>query len=135
MALAPLSSKQVDAYLKHLEVPEETIQALRLGPSSPGALKAVTRLQQCHLAKVPFENLDMHYSTFGYMQLDSEVVFDRIVGRNRGGLCFEAHPLLARLLMSLGFSLYLTGGRLNAVARLGANPKLDKSKLHYNSPW
>jgi N-hydroxyarylamine O-acetyltransferase len=87
----------------------------RIGFDAPprvdvGTLRA---LHAAHLEAVPFENLDIHLGR--RIVLDEAAFFDKIVGRGRGGFCFELNGLFAALLRALGFP----------VAMLSAGVRLD----------
>jgi len=58
-------------------------------------------LHRAHLFAVPFENLDIHVPM--QLSLSKEALFDKIVGRGRGGFCFEQNGLLGAVLTELGF--------------------------------
>jgi N-hydroxyarylamine O-acetyltransferase len=73
----------------------------RLDPTS-ATLRA---LHRAHLHAVPFENLDIHLGR--PIALDEATLFDKIVVRRRGGLCYELNGLFAALLRSLGFNVTL----------------------------
>lgn len=86
-----LTSEQVRAYLDRLGFQED-----------PGvSLKILRGLHHCHLLSVPFENLDIHHRI--PIVLDSERWFEKIVRRQRGGICYELNGLFGSLLASLGF--------------------------------
>ncbi|MGC7098008.1 arylamine N-acetyltransferase family protein [Amycolatopsis lurida] len=87
----------MDAYLNRLglsERPAADLDGLRL-------------LQRTHLAKVPFENLDIHLGV--PITLTEESVVDKIVHRHRGGICYELNGAFALLLRDLGFEVALLG--------------------------
>lgn len=50
---------------------------------------------------VPFENLSIHARE--PVVLEDEALFEKIVGRRRGGFCYEDNGLFAALLRALGF--------------------------------
>jgi len=60
---------------------------------------------------VPFENLDIHLGS--RLVLDREANYEKIVGRRRGGWCFELNGLFAGLLEALGFEVTLLGSRVH----------------------
>lgn len=62
-------------------------------------------LQLAHLYTVPFENLDIHAGT--PILLDVDAIYRKIVGRKRGGFCYELNGLFATLLQQLGFEVTL----------------------------
>ncbi|MBN6034877.1 arylamine N-acetyltransferase [Amycolatopsis sp. 195334CR] len=87
----------MDAYLTRLglgERPAADLDGLRL-------------LHRTHLAKVPFENLDIHLGV--PVTLTEESLVDKIVHRRRGGICYELNGAFALLLRDLGFEVTLLG--------------------------
>jgi N-hydroxyarylamine O-acetyltransferase len=60
-------------------------------------------LQLAHLRAVPFENLSIHAGE--PIVLENEALFTKIVGRRRGGFCYEANGLFAALLREIGFDV------------------------------
>ncbi|KAF1833720.1 arylamine N-acetyltransferase 1 [Decorospora gaudefroyi] len=77
-------------------------------------LAYLLRLQTLHLAKIPFENLNLHYSAHHAVSVHPEQLFNKIIGDNngRGGYCMENNRLFGTLLNSLGFTLYSAGCRV-----------------------
>ncbi|RYP90974.1 hypothetical protein DL770_002890 [Monosporascus sp. CRB-9-2] len=128
MSLPP---EQMEGYLDRISLPSIVRTWLRQGPNGPDALKAIIKLQQCHLAAIPFENLDHVYSSHHSIQTQTDLAYEHIVKRRSGGVCDSVHPLFARLLRFYGFPVYLTGSRINAAAGIVADSKLDKSKPNY----
>lgn len=68
-------------------------------------------MQRAHLETVPFENLDILAGKVP-LDLSEEGLFDKIVVRGRGGICYELNFLYAAALHALGFDLELRGGRI-----------------------
>jgi arylamine N-acetyltransferase len=65
----------------------------------------------------------MHYSAHKTLSLDTEALFVKIVERGMGGYCMENNLFFATVLRSLGYELYITGGRVsNAVESNGKDP-------------
>jgi N-hydroxyarylamine O-acetyltransferase len=62
-----------------------------------------------HVRSIPFENLDIYLDES--MGLDVQVLEEKIVGRNRGGMCCELNILFAELLRRLGFEVTLLSVR------------------------
>jgi N-hydroxyarylamine O-acetyltransferase len=79
----------------------------RLGVDRPAAadLATLRRLQERHLAAVPFENLSVHLGE--PIELTGEALFAKIVTRRRGGFCYELNGLFAALLRELGYAAEL----------------------------
>lgn len=90
----------VDRYLARLGY------AGRRDPS----LETLRALHRAHLLAVPFENLSIHAGEA--IELDEAWLFDKIVGRGRGGFCYELNGLFAALLRALGFSVERLAARV-----------------------
>ncbi len=67
-------------------------------------------MQRAHLRAVPFENLDIHLGT--PIVLDEDALLAKIVGRHRGGFCYELNGTFALLLADLGFTVALLEARV-----------------------
>ncbi|MCG8686177.1 MAG: arylamine N-acetyltransferase [Desulfobacterales bacterium] len=61
----------------------------------------LTRLHNAHFFGIPFENFDVLLGRG--IDLESQVVFNKLVHRKRGGYCFELNGLFLRALEALGF--------------------------------
>lgn len=99
----------------------------RLGcifPARPDA-QSLRRLHLAHLRCVPFENLDIHLGR--PIRLLLPLQYDKIVGRRRGGFCYELNGLFAWLLASLGYRVELLSARVYGPQGLG--PELDHLTL------
>ncbi|WP_169088214.1 arylamine N-acetyltransferase family protein [Paenibacillus sp. PL91] len=85
--------------------PEVLAYLERIGYSGPidTTLATLTKLQECHVHTVPYENFDI----LNRVPLSLEVpdLLDKIVNRRRGGYCFELNALFGWLLMELGFKV------------------------------
>ncbi|MBT2689632.1 arylamine N-acetyltransferase [Bacillus sp. ISL-47] len=86
---------KIQEYLKRLSVPEEKKLDLRY----------LTKLQQSHMEKIPFENLDVTRNV--PIKLDHNSFYEKILIRNRGGFCYELNGLFQLLLSELGFQAHL----------------------------
>ena len=99
------------------------------GPVEPNA-ETLRALQVAHLRAVPFENLSIHAGE--PILLEDEALFSKIVGRRRGGFCYEANGLFAALLRALGFDVrMLSAGVANAEGGFG--PDFDHMALMVTS--
>ncbi len=118
-----MDADAADAYLARLEVDR---------PSRRDA-DALTVLQERHLRTIPFENLDIHLDV--PIVLDEEELFDKIVTRRRGGLCYELNGLFAALLRHLGFDVTVLAGRVFGPGGIG--PVFDHMALgvECDEPW
>jgi len=70
------------------------------GPLSP-TLDTLTGLLRAHMARIPFENLDVLLGRGIRLDLDS--VYAKLVEARRGGYCFEHSTLLKAALEHAGF--------------------------------
>jgi N-hydroxyarylamine O-acetyltransferase len=91
----------------------------RIGVARPPVLDAgaLRDLHRAHQVAVPFENLSIHLGE--PVSLDEADLIDKIVGRRRGGFCYELNGAFACLLECLGARVrrvsarvYGGGGRL-----------------------
>jgi arylamine N-acetyltransferase len=73
-------------------------------------LKALTRYHTC---KVPFENLELHYSVHKTVTLDAADLYEKIVRQRRGGRCMENNTFFGTILRSLGYEVRNCGGRVS----------------------
>ncbi|MEV8638747.1 arylamine N-acetyltransferase [Streptosporangium sp. NPDC051023] len=110
----------MDEYLKR-------IGAAR--PPRPDA-ESLHELQRRHLLTVPFENLSIHLGE--PIVLEERALIDKIVGRRRGGFCYELNGAFAALLRSLGYRVTLMAARVFADGSLG--PPFDHMALRVDAP-
>jgi N-hydroxyarylamine O-acetyltransferase len=115
----------VDAYLARIDAER---------PAEPTA-DALQALQLAHLLSVPFENLDIAVGT--PISLDLEAIFEKIVGRRRGGFCYELNGLFAWLLASLGFPVARLSARTVDGIDGEEGPEFDHLVLRVDlaEPW
>ncbi|MFJ9730840.1 arylamine N-acetyltransferase [Streptomyces sp. NPDC101171] len=95
-----MNPSQADAYLRR-------IGAAR--PQHPTA-EALRELHLRHLRTVPFENLSIHLGE--EIVLEEERLLDKVVGRRRGGFCYELNGAFGALLTALGYEVELLAGRV-----------------------
>ena len=110
---------QISKYFKHISLPEES-QDLSHAPAKlhhpNNALRFLTQLQRRQIARVPFENLQLHYSRDHTISLDPGFLFDKLVERGHGGYCMENNCFFGTVLRSLGFRMFSAGARVNTQA-------------------
>ena len=95
-----LSEATVGRYLERLGVPKPDTPTL-------GALRA---LQAAHLREIPFENASVLRGD--QIPLDLPSLVDKVLGRGRGGFCYELNGLFAALLEALGYTVFLRSARV-----------------------
>lgn len=76
-------------------------------------LELLTALQRYQLAHVPFENLALHYSPHRTISLDASDLYEKIVGRRRGGYCMENNCFFGAVLRGMGFRVCSAGARIS----------------------
>jgi N-hydroxyarylamine O-acetyltransferase len=84
----------------------------RIGVPGPLTLDAAALqgLHRAHLVAVPFENLSIHLGE--PISLDVADLIDKIVGRRRGGFCYELNGAFACLLEGLGAQVRRVSARV-----------------------
>jgi N-hydroxyarylamine O-acetyltransferase len=115
-----MNGSQVDAYLARIGAPR---------PAQPDA-DSLRELQVRHLMAVPFENLSIHLGES--IVLDEQALVEKLVGRRRGGFCYELNGAFSALLTALGFSVTLLAARV--VGRNGLGPPFDHLALRVQAP-
>ncbi len=65
------------------------------------SLDTLTRLHHAHFYNIPFENFDILLGRG--IDLDPQMVFNKLVLKRRGGYCFELNGLFLQALKALGF--------------------------------
>ena len=102
--------KKMDAYLARIGLSEAKLNA---------DAESLRLLQRSHLLTVPFENLDIHWKR--PIVIDTAKFFDKIIGKKRGGFCYELNGLFNELLVSLGFETRLTRLAFSMAPRTAGN--------------
>ncbi|MFB7837318.1 arylamine N-acetyltransferase [Streptomyces sp. NPDC056056] len=93
----------LDAYLARIGYQTE-----RDGELAPD-LRTLTALHRAHVRAVPFENLDVALGR--PVPLDLKSLQAKLVGRRRGGYCYEQNSLFAAALERIGFAVTARGAR------------------------
>lgn len=97
--MAISDSQFVSGYLEHL----------RYRGGRTVCLETLNALHRAHLARVPFENLALLEDGFE-PDLTHDHLFDRIVRRGRGGVCYELNTAFYDLLTAMGFDACQVSG-------------------------
>src|SRR5215210_6406579 len=79
------------------------------GAPSP-TLETLQQLHLLHAQAIPFEGLSPFIGE--EVRLDAASLEDKLIGRGRGGYCFEQNVLFWRVLRTIGFSVIGLGGRV-----------------------
>jgi N-hydroxyarylamine O-acetyltransferase len=122
-------------YFKRLGLSQDRID------QSP-TLAMLQAICEAHLENIPFENLSQHgLSEPASVNVDQ--IANKILGRHRGGFCFELNGLLAELLTELGYKLvrviahvYKNGGYIEDATHLFlmvtvADPKRNNEEAKF----
>jgi N-hydroxyarylamine O-acetyltransferase len=90
--------------------PEAYLRHLGFTDARPPDLNFLSELQQRHLETVPFENLSVAWK----QPIDLEVsrLATKVVGKKRGGFCYELNSLFHALLTHLGYNVTLISARV-----------------------
>jgi arylamine N-acetyltransferase len=127
---------QIQAYYTRIGLPtsqHSPPDAVSKIANTASGLQFLTRLQKHQLSSIPFEDLELHYSSHHTITLDPQHLFHKIVerGMGRGGYCMENNCLFGTVLRSLGYDVVSIGAKVNeAVRAVSANkgwkgPKYD----------
>ena len=111
--------EQIQLYFERIALPtEHRTCAAAVNPERARTLEDglpfLEALMRHQLASVPFENLELHYSSHHTISLDHLHLFHKIVERDsgRGGYCMENNLFFATVLRSLGFEVRTCGARI-----------------------
>ncbi len=74
----------------------------------PPTLETLTTVHRAHLRAIPYENLDVQLGR--PVTIEQLSIFQKIVGRHRGGWCYEMNGLLGWALGELGFRVTRVAG-------------------------
>lgn len=90
----------------------------RVGHDGPAVadLATLRAIHIAHARTIPFENLDIQMGL--PIRLEPDAILAKLVGRRRGGYCFEQNSLLAMALTAIGFAVT----RRVARVRMGGDP-------------
>jgi N-hydroxyarylamine O-acetyltransferase len=94
----------IDAYLRRIGLAERP----------PANLEGLKVLHRAHLRAIPYENLDVQLGR--KLTIERPQIYEKIVGRHRGGWCYEMNGLFGWALGELGFSVTRVAGAVMRVA-------------------
>lgn len=114
----------IDAYLRRIDY---------AGPLAPD-LATLRGLHRAHLLAVPYENLDVQLGR--PLTPNPQDAFDKIVGRHRGGWCYEMNGVFGLALEALGFRVTRLAGAVMR-ERFGARTQASHLVLRVDldEPW
>lgn len=108
------SREQVNAYLSYIAFPVTKYTITPESACTEAGLEYLSALQKYQLSRVPFENLELHYSKEKHITIDPHDLFEKVVAskNGRGGYCMENNALFGTVLKTLGFEVIPTGARV-----------------------
>ncbi|MCJ1373578.1 N-terminal acetyltransferase [Loxospora ochrophaea] len=129
--------EQLELYYDRIKLPA----AARKSPvtTSPDAAKADEGLEflkvllKYQLAAIPWENIELHYSTHHSISLQPQHLFHKMIerGTGRGGYCMENNCLFGTVLRSLGYDVLSGGARINeAIEPVSGTPTWKGPKFN-----
>ncbi len=95
-----MSSAEIHEYLRRIALPSDSLT----GPVDASLLR---RIADAQLSRIPFENLDIHRNR--PVDVSVAAIGEKLLRRERGGICYELNGLLARALRTVGFDAQLVG--------------------------
>ncbi len=84
------------------------LRRIKYGGPLSASRQTLHNLHRAHLLAIPFENLDVQQRVRRPFELDA--VFEKIVGEQRGGWCYEMNGLFGWALREIGFQLDFVAG-------------------------
>jgi N-hydroxyarylamine O-acetyltransferase len=116
-----------------LKLPAYLERIAYTGPLTPTP-EALRNLHRAHMLSVPFENLDIVLGR--KIASDEDAFIRKIVGRRRGGFCYELNGAFAGLLRAIGFKVSLLSARVPRDDGSGG-PEFDHLALRVDldEPW
>ncbi|EKD21342.1 uncharacterized protein L3040_000621 [Drepanopeziza brunnea f. sp. 'multigermtubi'] len=116
------TQEQLDAWEEHVSLPTRFRRANRTAVMHLD-IEYLAALHVCQISSVPYENLQLHYSTSHDVSLDPQDLFKKIVTnkRGRGGYCMENGIFFNHVLRGMGFSVYTAGVKIRP--RLRGKPE------------
>ena len=102
------------------------------GGSSVPSVETLRSLCTAHVQSVPFENFGVIAKES--IELKEELLFDKIINRRRGGICYELNILFRGLLESLGYDVILLSARVFDKKKQQFGPDCDHMTLSVAIP-
>ncbi len=94
------------------------LERIGYGGTCEVSAENLRQLHRAHMLAIPFENLDIPLGNPITLSLPS--FYDKIVGRRRGGFCYELNGLFCWLLEQIGFEVVMVSARVFDGAQPGA---------------
>jgi len=115
---ARYSGTQLQYYFERLGFPQKCLDSPAVSnktyaKTTEHGLPFLQTLTRHHTSTIPFENLELHYSTHKTISLNEQDLFAKFVHQRRGGRCMENNTFFGTVLRSLGFEVRNCGGRVS----------------------
>ena len=147
MALDPkdrpkYSAEQLQTYFKRIHLPQKHLSSLilqnpSLARTKPDGLPLLQALVRHHVAHIPFENLEIHYSSHKTISLQMDDLFTKFASRGlqygRGGRCMENNGFFGTVLRSLGYDVRNCAGRVSRA--LSGDPEVRDRQGQTYDGW
>jgi arylamine N-acetyltransferase len=132
----------LQAYFTRIALPEKYLQSPilsnpTLATDTSHALPHHRALHRHHVATIPFENLELHYSAHKKISLHYLDLFTKFVSRGtthgRGGRCMENNTFFATILRSLGYDVKNSAARVSRMQT--PSPEIRELQGNTYDPW
>lgn len=90
---------------------ERYLERLGLDDAPPPTLAGLRAIHAAQVTRIPYENIDVQQGVVP--SLDADAIVAKVVGRGRGGWCYELNGTLAWALEALGFAVTRVAGAVN----------------------
>lgn len=132
--MSSYTPSQISQYYDRINLPQKYRHepgnvSTKIASNTSTGLDFLSALQRYNLAHVPFENLDLHYSSHHSISIDAQDIFNKIVVNakgGRGGYCMVNNALFANVLRGLGFTVTSHGARISSSVSAAKDIPLDK---------
>lgn len=88
---------------------QEYFKRINFDGKAKADIATIAEMMRCQLFSVPFENLDVQAGKI--VSLIPEEIVDKIIGRNRGGYCYEVNGIFAMALGAIGIPYQFVAAR------------------------
>lgn len=120
----PISLSQVNQVLGEQEL-RQYLKRIGAGYDHKEELRYLSHLHQKHLLSIPFENFDVMLGN--RINTDIPNLFDKLIIRKRGGICYELNSLFAWLLQNTFYNVTMLSA--GVFARTTIIPELKNSSF------
>jgi len=119
----------INAYLRRIGL----VGTADSGEAPAPTLETLSTLVTAHVRTISFEGLDP-YVGIPVADLSPRALQHKMIGRRRGGFCFEQNGLLAAVLTDLGFDVVPLAGRVVWMREPGPMPAETHKLLNVGVP-